>query len=169
MTDVSDRVFIVFQRLLHLPDGLPLVALTYNQFPGWDSVAHMSIIAALEDEFDCMLNTGDIIDMSSFEKAVEIMEKYIGYHRFIWESRHCDGVVPGYRLGRREKAGGARSIGRSKWIPRRWFVATRSGAVELRVARQGVSSSGRCFYRVGSASARQGGALPFPASRHHGQ
>ncbi len=78
MTDVSDSVFGVFQRVLHLPDRLPVDALGYNQFPGWDSVAHMSIIAALEDEFDCMLDTEDVIDMSSFAKTVEIMDKYIG-------------------------------------------------------------------------------------------
>lgn len=77
MTDVSNRVFSVFQRVLHLPDRSPTEALVYNQFPGWDSVAHMSIIAALEDEFDCMLDTGDVLDMSSFAKAVEIVGKYI--------------------------------------------------------------------------------------------
>ena len=78
MTDVSDRVFGVFQRVLHRPARLPVDALGYYQFPGWASVAHMSIIAALEDEFDCMLDTEDVIDMSSFAKAVEIMDKYIG-------------------------------------------------------------------------------------------
>jgi acyl carrier protein len=77
MANVSDRVFSVFQRVLHLPDRPPLEALVYNQFSGWDSVAHMSIIAALEDEFDCMLDTADVLDMSSFAKAVEIMSKYI--------------------------------------------------------------------------------------------
>ncbi len=58
-------------------DRSPVEALVYNQFPGWDSVAHMSIVAALEDEFDCMLGTEEIIDMSSFFKAVEIMGKYL--------------------------------------------------------------------------------------------
>lgn len=78
MTDVSDRVFGVFQRVLHLPDHLPLDALVYNQFPGWDSVAHMTIVAKLEESFDCMLDMQDILDMSSFQKAVYIMGKYSG-------------------------------------------------------------------------------------------
>jgi acyl carrier protein len=36
----------------------------------------MTLIAALETEVDCMLEMDDILDMSSFSKAVEIMKKY---------------------------------------------------------------------------------------------
>ncbi len=50
--------------------------LTYNTIPQWDSVAHMTLIAALEDAFDIMLDTDDIIDMSSVGKAKEILARY---------------------------------------------------------------------------------------------
>jgi len=50
--------------------------LQYQGIEAWDSVGHMSLIAALEDEFDIQLDTDDIIDMSSFEKAAEILKKY---------------------------------------------------------------------------------------------
>ena len=43
---------------------------------GWDSVAHMKLIAAIEETFDIMLDTDDVIDMSSFLKAKEILAKY---------------------------------------------------------------------------------------------
>jgi len=46
------------------------------QDPGWDSVGHMSLIAALEEAFDIMMDTDDIIDFSSFEKGKEILKKY---------------------------------------------------------------------------------------------
>ena len=36
----------------------------------------MSLVAALEDEFDIMIDTDDIIDLSSFEKGKEILAKY---------------------------------------------------------------------------------------------
>lgn len=42
----------------------------------WDSVAHMALITAIENEFDIMLDTEDVIDMSSFKKAKEIVAKY---------------------------------------------------------------------------------------------
>jgi len=53
-----------------------LAALKYQDIPQWDSVGHMSLIAALEEAFDIMFDTDDIIDLSSFEKGKEILKKY---------------------------------------------------------------------------------------------
>ena len=51
--------------------------LQYSGIPAWHSVGHMSLVAALEDAFDIMMDTDDIIDFSSFEKGMEILsEKY---------------------------------------------------------------------------------------------
>ena len=50
--------------------------LNYQSIPQWDSVAHMTLIAALEDEYEIMLDTDDIIDMSSVAKARQILAKY---------------------------------------------------------------------------------------------
>ena len=50
--------------------------LQYQGIEQWDSVGHMTLVAAIEDEFDIQLDTDDIIDMSSFEKAQEILTKY---------------------------------------------------------------------------------------------
>ena len=50
--------------------------LQYQGIEQWDSVGHMTLVAAIEDEFDIQLDTDDIIDMSSFEKAQEILKKY---------------------------------------------------------------------------------------------
>ena len=51
-------------------------ALVYGQSKSWDSVGHMTLIAALEDAFDIMMEMDDIIDLSSFEKGKEILRKY---------------------------------------------------------------------------------------------
>lgn len=60
--------------------GIELVtvndALAYNSIPQWDSVAHMGLIAQLEDAYGMLLDTDDIIDMSSVGKAREILAKY---------------------------------------------------------------------------------------------
>jgi acyl carrier protein len=50
--------------------------LKYQDIDGWDSVGHMSLIAAIEEAFDIMFDTDDIIDFSSFEKGKEILKKY---------------------------------------------------------------------------------------------
>lgn len=49
--------------------------LRYQAIPAWDSVGHMSLIAALEDAFDIMMDTDDIIEFESFHKGLEILSK----------------------------------------------------------------------------------------------
>lgn len=53
-----------------------LQGLKYQDIPSWDSVGHMSLVAALEEAFDIMMETDDIIDLSSYEKGKEILKKY---------------------------------------------------------------------------------------------
>lgn len=59
--------------------GLPLDQVTdtlaYNSVKQWDSVAHMALVAALEGEFNVMLDTDDIIAMSSVAVARDILRK----------------------------------------------------------------------------------------------
>lgn len=50
--------------------------LAYRGIKEWDSIAHMSLVALIESEFDIMLDTNDIIDMSSVGKAKSILGKY---------------------------------------------------------------------------------------------
>lgn len=50
-----------------------LAGLKYQDIASWDSVGHMGLIAAIEDAFDIMMDTDDIIDMSSYEKGKEIL------------------------------------------------------------------------------------------------
>jgi len=53
-----------------------LSTLDYQSIEEWDSVGHMSLIAALEGAFGIMFDTDDIIDLSSFQKGKEILKKY---------------------------------------------------------------------------------------------
>ena len=52
-----------------------LVGLKYQDVTAWDSVGHMGLIAALEDAFDIMMDTDDIIDLSTYEKGKEILSE----------------------------------------------------------------------------------------------
>lgn len=65
-----------FSEGLKISENLVVDSLTYNSIPQWDSVAHMIVVALLEDNFQIMLDTDDIIDMSSIAKAKEILAKY---------------------------------------------------------------------------------------------
>lgn len=56
-------------------DESKLTGLTYQSVQLWDSIGHMALIAALEEAFDIMMETDDIIDLSSYEKGKEILSK----------------------------------------------------------------------------------------------
>ena len=66
----------LFRDTLGLPASYDVAKMHYRETPGWDSLAHMQLIGALESRFDIMLETQDVLDMSSFAHAVEILRKY---------------------------------------------------------------------------------------------
>ncbi len=72
-----DRLKAVFAEVLSLPLDYDFESLKYRGVQQWDSVAHMQIVDLIETEFDIMLETDDVIDMSSFTRTVEILGKYI--------------------------------------------------------------------------------------------
>ncbi len=51
--------------------------LKYATIPQWDSIAHMALVAAIEEGFDIMIDAEDVIDMNSFAKAKEIVIKHL--------------------------------------------------------------------------------------------
>ncbi len=53
-----------------------LETLNYQDITEWDSVGHMNLVAEIEDAFDIMFETDDIIDFSSYVKGKEILAKY---------------------------------------------------------------------------------------------
>ena len=57
-------------------DDSKTAGLQYQGIEAWDSVGHMTLVAAIEDAFDIVLDTDDIITFDSFEKGKEILKKY---------------------------------------------------------------------------------------------
>ena len=51
-------------------------SIAYNQFLAWDSIGHMTLIAALESAFGITMDTDDILNFSSYKKGFEILSKY---------------------------------------------------------------------------------------------
>lgn len=50
--------------------------LAYQEIENWDSVGHMALMAALEDEFAIELDIDDIIDFSSYQTGKTLLNKY---------------------------------------------------------------------------------------------
>ena len=72
----NDRVIQAFSSVLGLPAERITDDLRYATIPEWDSIAHMSVIAALEDAYGIMIDMDDVIDMSSVGKARAILRKH---------------------------------------------------------------------------------------------
>ena len=53
-----------------------LSGLKYKDIDTWDSIGHMSLIASIEESFDIMLETDDVIGFNSYEEGKNIVTKY---------------------------------------------------------------------------------------------
>jgi len=66
----------VFAEALLIPEGQVTDDLTYQSVKQWDSVAHMALVAAIEGTFNIMLDTDEVLGLSSVAKAREILTKH---------------------------------------------------------------------------------------------
>jgi acyl carrier protein len=73
---MSEKLQQVFASALQIDPSLVVDTLRYAETPAWDSVAHMSLVAAIEEAFGIMIDAEDVIDMNSFEAAKRIVAKY---------------------------------------------------------------------------------------------
>ena len=65
-------------------DASQVVGLKYQQIPEWDSVGHMSLIASIEEAFDIMMDTDDIIDF---------MAETVSSHMGQWNTNKRNSIV----------------------------------------------------------------------------
>lgn len=66
----------VFCERFSLEEGFDGANVKLNDTPDWDSVGHMTLIAGLEDAFDIMFETEDILALDSYNQGIEILKKY---------------------------------------------------------------------------------------------
>lgn len=75
MMKAIERYQEIFKTVFGVEDEI-LETLEYQGIAQWDSVGHMQLVAALEEEFDIMFDTDDIIDFNSYTAGKEILKKY---------------------------------------------------------------------------------------------
>jgi len=42
----------------------------------WNSLLHLTLVSSIEDEFDIMMDTEDILNLNSYAEGLEIVAKY---------------------------------------------------------------------------------------------
>ena len=73
---LPERLRMVFVDALQLDDDVDVENVKYRDIGAWDSVGHMALVAAIEDEFDVQFDTEQVIDMSSFKVAVDMLRGF---------------------------------------------------------------------------------------------
>ena len=73
--DATARVQQAFVDALGIEDDTNFETLAYGKHEKWDSIAHMALVAELEDAFGIMLDTEDVVAMSSYPVALEILRR----------------------------------------------------------------------------------------------
>ena len=65
----------VFMDVLGVKESALNEEFTFKSVPQWDSVAHLSLISELEDAFDIMFESEDILHYGSYQNGKKILEK----------------------------------------------------------------------------------------------
>lgn len=76
-TMIKDKMISIFSEVFGINEEEVVDDLAYASIQAWDSVAHMAMVAEVEEVFDIMMDTDDIIDMSTFKVSVQIVERVV--------------------------------------------------------------------------------------------
>lgn len=76
MTATERKLRDAFLAALGVAADTDVATLAYRSVPEWDSVAHMQLVAAIEAAFDIMLDTDDVLALSSYAVARSIVGRH---------------------------------------------------------------------------------------------
>jgi len=71
-----ERYRNIFIKVFAVDEQILQKDFKYQSHPNWDSLGHMTLVAAIESEFAISMDMDDVIDLESYEKGIEILAKY---------------------------------------------------------------------------------------------
>ena len=66
----------IFAEILNVDLNQLNYELDKDSVDNWDSVLQLALVEGIEDKFDIMLDTEDILNFTSYELGKEILAKY---------------------------------------------------------------------------------------------
>jgi acyl carrier protein len=75
MSALQLRLKAVFVRALELADDVDVTTIAYRGHPNWDSLGHMALVLAVEDEFGVELEPDHLIEMTDFEAVCAVLRR----------------------------------------------------------------------------------------------
>ena len=67
----------VFRAVFEIAETTSAVTITRDTHENWDSMAHVALISALDDEFDLIMGVQDAIRITSFHSCISVIENYL--------------------------------------------------------------------------------------------
>lgn len=75
-SDTAATVREAFVVALDLPADADVGALELGRSTEWDSIAHMTLVAEIEERCGVAIETDDLVNMSSFQATLDILKRY---------------------------------------------------------------------------------------------
>ncbi len=75
---LQERLRKVFIAALDLGPEVDVDHLVQRVDPNWDSVGHMALVVAIEDEFGVEFGPDDVINIDSFDAALRMLRDLAG-------------------------------------------------------------------------------------------
>ena len=66
----------IFKDVFGVDDSVLNNSFTFKDIAAWDSLTHLTLISELEDAFDVMFETSDILHYGGYLNGMEILKKY---------------------------------------------------------------------------------------------
>tara|TARA_Y100000994_G_C15375628_1_gene310957 strand:+ start:38 stop:298 length:261 start_codon:yes stop_codon:yes gene_type:complete len=72
-SQIEDQIKRIMSEVFDIPDQGSLEDASVHTIPEWDSIAHMALIVALEDDLDLTFNPQEIIQMTTIRDIQQIL------------------------------------------------------------------------------------------------
>ncbi len=72
--DTQQRLSEIFRAVFNMPENADVSRVRQVNHPGWDSLAHVTLIGAIESEFGITVDVGDSLDLTSFDAVLLYLE-----------------------------------------------------------------------------------------------
>jgi acyl carrier protein len=71
----TSKLHDIFRAVFQLPAHADVTQLEQTETAQWDSLAHVSLVGALESEFDVSIDAGDQLSMTSYAQTQQLLEE----------------------------------------------------------------------------------------------
>jgi acyl carrier protein len=72
---MENQLAEVFRAIFDLPEDANVLGLRQLTFPQWDSLAHVTLIGAVENQFGRTIDIADSLELTSFEAILVFLEE----------------------------------------------------------------------------------------------